>query len=104
MEHMLTNESFDREVLEAEGLVLVDFFAVWCGPCKMIAPHLEAIAEAYPSLKVCKVNVDEADEPTRRYGIRSIPTLMFFRGGELIKTSIGYLTLDEIKKEVEALL
>lgn len=104
MEHILTNENFDSEVLGAEGLVLVDFYATWCGPCKMLAPHIEQLAESCPSLKVCKLNVDEADEPTRRYGIRSIPTLIFFRGGEAVKTSVGYLSYEELTKMVEELL
>ncbi len=104
MELILTNENFHEEVLSAEGLVLVDFFATWCGPCKMIAPHVATLSEEYSNLKVCKLNVDEADQPTRAYGIRSIPTLMFFRGGEVVKTLIGYLSLEELKTEVEALL
>ena len=104
MEHILTNENFAHEVLEAEGLVLVDFFATWCGPCKMLSPHIEKLAEENPAIKVCKLNVDEADEPTRRYGIRSIPTLIFFRGGEVVKTSVGYLSYEELKTLVEGLL
>ena len=104
MEHILTNENFDTEVLGAEGLVLVDFYATWCGPCKMIAPHVTQLAEEVSAVKVCRLNVDEAEDPARKYGIRSIPTLMYFRQGEVVKTLVGYMPYEELKRETEALL
>ncbi len=104
METVLTNDNFQHEVLEAAGTVLVDFYADWCGPCKMIAPHVAQLAKDYPALKVCRLNVDTADMPAREYRIRSIPTLLFFRGGEVVKTLIGYASLEELKQEVEAIL
>lgn len=104
MEHILTNDNFTAEVLQNDGLVLVDFYATWCGPCKMIAPHVTQLAEEVSAVKVCRLNVDEAEEPARKYGIRSIPTLMYFRNGEVVKTHVGYMPYDELKRETEALL
>lgn len=104
MEHILTNDNFTAEVLQNDGLVLVDFYATWCGPCKMIAPHVTQLAEEVGAVKVCRLNVDEAEEPARKYGIRSIPTLMYFRNGEVVKTLVGYMPYEELKRETEALL
>ena len=104
MEYQLNPDNFEAEVLKADGVVLVDFYADWCGPCKMLAPIIEEVAGLYPALKVCKVNVDHAMPIAERYGIRSIPTLIFFRAGEPCKVLVGYRTLDELKPEVEALL
>ncbi len=100
----VTTESFEKEVLFAEGLVLVDFYAVWCGPCQMLAPHVEALADEFPTLKVCRVDVDAAGALAARYGISSIPTLIFFRGGEVQKSSLGYRTREELRVMTEALL
>ncbi len=103
MIYELTNESFDTEVLSASGLVLVDFYAVWCGPCKMLAPHVDALAEEYPDVKICRLNVDVAGEVAMRYGITSIPTLIYFRDGSPVKTAVGYLSADALRKMTEAL-
>ncbi len=97
----LTSVSFDAEVLHAKELVLVDFYADWCGPCKMLAPHVDALAETNTDIKVCRLNVDAAGEIAIRYGIMSIPTLMFFRGGEAVETAIGYRTPAELASLVE---
>ncbi len=94
----LTNANFESEVLHATGLVLVDFYAVWCGPCKMIAPHVDALAEELPDMKTCRLNVDEAGEIAMKYGIMSIPTLMFFRDGSPVETVVGYRTLEDLRK------
>ncbi len=89
VEH-ITDADFDGEVLKSEIPVLVDFWAPWCGPCLMIGPVVEAIAEARGAeVKVVKVNVDESTEIARRMGIRSIPTLMVFRDGELREMAVG---------------
>ncbi|WP_369680396.1 thioredoxin [Treponema berlinense] len=90
MEITLTKENFETEVLKSELPVLVDFWASWCGPCKMLAPTVAQIAEEYSGkVKVGKVNVDEQDELSREYGIVSIPTVILFKNGQPVKTSVG---------------
>ena len=86
----LTNQNFDAEVLQATQPVIVDFYADWCGPCKMIAPALEEIAQEQTGLvKVAKVNVDEQSELAQRYNIQSLPTLLYFQNGEVVNRLIG---------------
>ena len=85
----LTVENFDAEVLQSEKPVLVDFWASWCGPCRMLSPVVDEIAEETDTIKVCKVNVDDQVELAQRFGIMSIPTLLAFRDGKLIKQSVG---------------
>ena len=85
----LTAEAFSSEVLCSDRPVIIDFWATWCGPCKMIAPVIAEIAEEHPEWKVCKVNVDDQVELAQRFGIMSIPTLLAFRDGKLIKQSVG---------------
>lgn len=93
----VTDADFDEVVLKSELAVLVDFWAVWCVPCKMIAPLVEEMAGEYKDkLKVCKVNVDESPKVPSRYGIRGIPTLLLFKGGELKETMVGVLPKDKI--------
>lgn len=92
----LNSENFKETVLESEGIVVVDFYADWCGPCKMIAPFVEEIAEENPDIKVCKVNVDKYPEFAIKYGVVSIPDLMVFKNGEKVNEIIGYHTKDEI--------
>lgn len=86
----------DFENLIKEGDVLVDFFATWCGPCKMLSPVLEEIVEKFPRIKVVKVDIDQFDDLTRAHGIMSVPTLEVYRNGNLIKKEVGYHNLDEI--------
>ena len=101
MEIELTNENFDAEVLQSELPVLVDFWATWCGPCKMLAPTVAEIAEEYAGrVKVGKVNVDNAPELAARIGITSIPVLLLFRKGEVAQTSVGFVP----KADVVAML
>lgn len=90
---LITKEDNFDELIK-EGLVLVDFFANWCGPCKMLAPHLETLSEEF---NIIKVNVDECEDLARTYGIMSIPTLLLFKYGNLIDKKIGYQELDEIR-------
>ena len=100
-EIIVTEENFDKEVLLSKQPVLVDFWATWCGPCKMLAPIIAEIAEEKKgSVKVCKVNVDDARQLAIDYGVSSIPTVMVFRNGESKATSVGYRP----KEELEALL
>ena len=90
MEITLTKGNFEDEVLKSESPVLVDFWASWCGPCKMLAPTIAQIAEEYSGkIKVGKVNVDEEETLSRKYGIVSIPTVILFKNGKPEKTSIG---------------
>ena len=91
----LTKDNFD-ETIET-GTTLVDFWAVWCGPCKMQSPIVDAFAEAHEDVKVCKVNVDDEPALAARYGIMSIPTLMVFKDGELAEKRVGLSSLEEIE-------
>lgn len=99
----VTDASFEDDVLKAEGPVLVDYWAEWCGPCKMIAPVLEEIAKDYDGrLKVCKLNIDENNETPPKFGIRGIPTLMLFKGGNAEATKVGALSKSQLTAFVEA--
>ena len=94
----VNNETFASEVLEQTKLVLVDFWAEWCGPCKQIAPTLEALAEKYSeNLSVCKVDVDLNRELALQYNVRSIPSLMIFKNGEMVDSLIGAVSLEELE-------
>ena len=94
----LTDQNFEQEVLRADLPVLVDFWASWCGPCRMLAPVIAEIAEEYAGkVKVGKVNVDEQPNLANRYGIASIPTVMLFKNGEVINTSLGYRPKNELE-------
>jgi len=85
----VTAANFRSEVLESDGLVMVDFWAAWCGPCRMVSPVVEEIAQEHPEIKVCKVNVDSEQELARRYRIMSIPSLYVFKNGEVANKTIG---------------
>ena len=95
--HHVTDDTFEAEVLQSQGPVLVDYWAEWCGPCKAIAPTLEEVAKEYSGkLKVTKVNVDENQETPRKYGIRGIPTLMLFKNGNIEATKVGALSKSQL--------
>lgn len=85
----ITKENFEQEVLRADKPVLVDFWAVWCGPCRMVAPVVEEIAAENPDIVVGKVNVDEQPELAQKYGVMSIPTLIVFKDGQAINQTVG---------------
>ena len=87
----ITKNDFQKEVLESTQTVLVDFWATWCGPCRMIAPILEEIAEEHPEIKVCKIDVDTEAELAMEFRVASIPTLLVVKNGEVVKKSVGVI-------------
>lgn len=98
-----TAENFEIEVLQAQGTVLVDFYADWCGPCKMMAPLVERMAEKYEGkMKIGKLNVDESMEISDRYKVRNIPTFIFFRNGEPVDTHIGGMSAAELEEKIQS--
>lgn len=101
--HKITDASFDKDVLKASEPVVVDFWAEWCGPCKMIGPSLEEIAtEMHGKVKVVKLNIDENTEVAGKLGIRSIPTLMLFKDGKLASQKVGAAPKGELVKWINA--
>lgn len=105
MEHKFTTANFDKEVLEAEIPVFVDFYADWCGPCKMMAPIVEELAKEYDGkVKVGKCNIDEEDGLARKYRVMSIPTMKIFVDGKDVSTIVGAVHKDEIVSELQKVL
>lgn len=102
MEVNLNKENFEAEVLKSEKTVLVDFWATWCGPCQMIAPVVESIAEEQ-KVKVGKVNVDDEQELAIKYGVMSIPTLIFFKNGNPVKEVVGFHSKSELEEIINNL-
>lgn len=104
-EIQLSDGNFEQEVLKSAQPVLVDFWAEWCGPCKMIAPLIEELSKEYGGrVKVCKVNVDECPDSSAKYHIQAIPTLMFFKGGKPVAEMVGLKSRDELKRRLDELL
>lgn len=92
----ITKDNFEKEIVKADKPVLVDFWASWCGPCRMLSPTIDEIAEEHPEIKVCKINIDDEAELAIRHGVMSVPTLMFFKNGEIAQTAVGVRPKDEI--------
>ncbi|MDD6236111.1 MAG: thioredoxin [Clostridiales bacterium] len=93
----LTNDNFDQEVLASDKTILIDFWAAWCGPCKMLSPVIDQLAdEVDDSVKVCKVNVDEQSELASQFQVRSIPTLVVIKDGKVTNVSVGVKSKEEI--------
>ena len=97
----LTKDSYHNEVMETEKVLVIDFWATWCGPCKMMAPVVEEVAKDYPDVKVCKVNVDEEPELSNAFKIVSIPTIVVIKNGEIIDSVVGYRPKEDIEKIIK---
>ncbi|MCP1673029.1 thioredoxin 1 [Natronocella acetinitrilica] len=99
----VTDDNFEDEVLKSDGPVLVDYWAEWCGPCKMIAPILDEVSQEYSGrLKVAKLNIDENPETPPKFGIRGIPTLMLFKGGAVEATKVGALSKSQLTAFIDS--
>ena len=85
----ITKDTFQKEVLESDKPVIVDFWATWCGPCRMLGPTIAELAEEHPEIKVCKVNVDDEPDLAQQFGVMSIPFVASFKAGQLHKSSVG---------------
>ena len=98
-----TDQNFSTEVLQSDKAVLVDFWAVWCGPCKMIAPFVEELASEFEGkVKIGKLDVDNNQESAIKYGVRSIPTVLIFKGGKVVDTIIGAVPKVQLKQKLQA--
>ena len=105
MEVKVTDGNFKQEVLESKLPCLVDFWAPWCGPCQIVAPIIEQIAQEYQGkLKVCKLNVDEAPRVASQYGIMAIPTLTFFKGGEVVDKIMGAMPKEALEAKIKPII
>ena len=97
----LTKDSYHNEVMETEKVVVIDFWATWCGPCKMMSPVVEEVAKDYSDIKVCKVNVDEEPELSNAFKIVSIPNIVVIKNGEIIDSVVGYRPKEDIEKIIK---
>jgi len=104
-EIQLTDESFDKEVVDSSQPVLVDFWAPWCGPCRMLAPVIEELSKEYMGkIRIAKINTDEHPHSASRYKISAIPTMLFFKGGKVVEQLVGVHSKAEIKKTLDSLV
>lgn len=94
----ITKENFSKEVLNSDKKVLIDFWASWCGPCRMLSPIVDSLAEETPSVKVCKVNVDEQPELAMQFGVQSIPMLVVMEEGAIVNKTVGVQPKENIKR------
>ena len=106
MSEVIVNDSnFEQEVLKYNGPVMVDFWATWCGPCRMLGPVVEELAKEYEGkVKVCKLNTDEGPDTSTKYGISSIPTIIFFKNGEVAGQAVGLQSKAALQEKLDALL
>lgn len=105
MEYKFTTGNFEKEVLQSELPVLVDFYANWCGPCKMMAPIVEGLAQNYDGkVKVGKLNIDDEMEIAQQYRVMSIPTFILFKDGKAVETSVGAMSKDELESKLQKVL
>lgn len=105
MVHHIENNQINNEVLKNDKLIIIDFFATWCGPCQMIAPVLEEISKTYSDeVEIFKVDIDENQEVAMRYSIMSVPTIIFFKDGKEIERHVGYLNVAELENIIKDLI
>lgn len=97
----LTADNFEQEVVESKGITVVDFFAEWCGPCKMMSPIYDMVANAIPEVKFCKLNIDNATNIAVKYKVMNIPTIIVFKDGEVCKVNIGAMSKSELEGMVK---
>lgn len=101
----VTTSTWDKEVLQSQELVMIDFWAVWCGPCRMVAPTVEELAKEYAGkIKVAKLNTDENPDVASRYKIMGIPTIMFFKNGQRVDQIVGAVPKNQLKSKIDSLL
>lgn len=98
----LTKDNFEAEAVQTSQTVLIDFWAAWCGPCRMLSPVVDEVAEENPSVKVCKVNVDEQPELAEQFSVMSIPTLVVLKNGKLVNQSVGVISKSSIESLIQA--
>jgi thioredoxin 1 len=106
MSEVIINDSnFEEEVLKAQGPVMVDFWATWCGPCRMLAPVVEELAGEYAGkVKVCKLDTDQGPETSAKYRISSVPTILFFKNGEVVAQAVGLQSKSALQEKLDSLL
>ncbi len=103
--HHFTDANFKEDVLNSKGLVVVDFFATWCGPCHQLAPVVEELAKTYDGkVKIGKLDVDDNGETASQYQVMSIPTMIFFKDGKMVDQHVGFISKDALVKKVEELM